>query len=88
MRYVYKTKVSRFVQFAVNVMGSSMSIADEDKIALDGIARLEDWFKSIGLPVRLSEVNINGDRIDDMVKQCLDGAVGKPSLNRALSCMW
>ena len=76
MRYVYKTKVSRFVQFAVNVMGSSMSIADEDKIALDGIARLEEWFKSIGLPVRLSEVNINGDRIDDMVKQCLDGGRG------------
>ncbi len=30
----------------------------------------------MGLPTRLSEVNIKGDRIGEMVKQCLDGGRG------------
>lgn len=73
MKYVYKANTARFVQFAVNVMGSRMSIAEEEKIALDGIARLEDWFRSIGLPVRLGEANINGDRIDEMTEKLFEG---------------
>ena len=82
MKYVYKANVPRFVQFAVNVMGSSMSIADQEKTALDGIARLEAWFKGIGLPVRLSDANIKGDKIDVMVGKMFEGRTAAGGLKK------
>ncbi len=73
MKYVYHYNKPRFVQFAVNVMGCSTSIAEQDKTALAGITKLEQWFKSMDLPIRLNEMNINGDRIDELVAHCFDG---------------
>jgi len=73
MKYVYKENIPRFVQFAVNVMGSRMSIADQEKTALDGIARLEAWFKSMGLPTSFSDAKIPTDKIETMAKHVLEG---------------
>lgn len=73
MKYVYTANKPRFVQFAVNVMGSSMSIADTDKICLDGIARLENWFRSMGLPVCFKDAGIPTDRIEEMATHVLEG---------------
>ena len=54
-RYVYKNCLPRFVRFAVNVMGVEPAATDEDT-ALRGIAAMEDFFRSIGMPVTIQEL--------------------------------
>lgn len=69
MKYVYKRNVQRFVQFAVRVFGVDLAFDDPEAIALEGIRRLEDFYRSVGLPVRLSEVGIDGSRISEMAEK-------------------
>lgn len=69
MRYVYKANVNMFVQFAVNVMGVESSFRDLDAIVLDGINKLEEFFISMGLPVRLKELGIDETNFEVMAKK-------------------
>ena len=55
-RYVYKDCLHRFVKFAKNVMG--VEGKDDEDTALKGIAALEDFFRSIGMPVTMKELGI------------------------------
>ena len=54
-RYVYKNNLHRFVKFAINVMGVNPGASDEET-ALLGIAAMEDFFRSIGMPVTIREL--------------------------------
>ncbi len=69
MKYVYKHDVARFVQFAVRVWDVDQRFGDPERTALEGIARMEAFFKSIGLPTRLSEIGINESHFDEMVRK-------------------
>lgn len=40
--------------------------------------RLENFYKDIGLPTRLNEVNIPNDRFEEMAEKCVDRG---PSVN-------
>jgi len=66
MKYTYKNDIDRFVQFAVRVMNVENDYFEKEKTALAGIAAFEEFLKSIGLPVRLSEIDIKSDRFDEM----------------------
>ena len=57
-RYVLKTDVARFAQFAVNVMGCTMDYHDAEKTAYEGIETLESFFRSIGMPVSIKELGL------------------------------
>lgn len=69
MRYVYKTNLNMFVQFAVNVMGVEASFREPEAIALEGIDRLEEFFVSIGLPITLREMGIDDANFEIMAKK-------------------
>lgn len=71
MKLAYKNDVNRFVQFAVRVWKVEQDFANPKKTALAGIASTEAFFKSIGLPVRLSEAGINDDRYEEMAEKCV-----------------
>lgn len=71
MRFVYRHDVARFAQFATRVWGVECDFRDPERAALEGIARLESFFRSIGLPVRLSELKIGEDRIAEMANKCV-----------------
>ncbi len=58
MKYVYQENINMFVQFARNMWGVEANLRSAEDVALEGISRMENFFKSLGLPVRLSEVNI------------------------------
>jgi len=58
MKYVYKNNLDRFVQFAVRVWNVEMNFDEPERTALEGIERLKKFFKEIGLPVSLKEMNI------------------------------
>ena len=69
MRYILKKDPStlpRFVKFARNVFG--LDDEDENKLAIMGIDALEDFFKSLNIPMTLKELNIDDTYFEDMAK--------------------
>jgi len=79
MRYVYKENINMFVQFAVNVMGVEGSFRDQEAVVLEGIDRLAEFFRKIGLPGTLGELGIGGDRLEEMAKKATGEAFGDES---------
>ncbi len=79
MQYVYKDNVNMFVQFAVNVMGVNGSYRDPDAIVQEGIARLREFFKKMGLPSTLEELGIDESKLELMAKKSTGAAFGKES---------
>lgn len=77
MKYVYKTNISMFVQFAVNVMGVEGSFRDEESIALEGIERLKEFFIKMELPVTLEELGIDDSKLEIMAKKATNFNDGK-----------
>ena len=66
MRYVYGVDVEKFARFANKVFG--IDETDQEKAAIVGIERLKSWYKSIGLPVSLSDLNIPSKDIDKIAE--------------------
>ena len=78
-RYVYRNCLPRFVQFAVNVMGVVPAATDEET-ALLGIASMEHYFRSIGMPVTLSELlgrTVSEEEIQTLAHNCALATGGK-----------
>jgi alcohol dehydrogenase len=71
MKHVYRTDVTRFAQFAVRVWGVPYDFASPERTALEGIRRLQGFFKSIGLPTTLKELGASTDRLEEMAKKAV-----------------
>ncbi|MCB2294043.1 iron-containing alcohol dehydrogenase [Clostridium algoriphilum] len=69
MKYVYKHDINRFVQFAVRVWNVENSFNVPEKTAIEGIKKVEDFFKLIGLPTNLKELGITDDRLEEMASK-------------------
>jgi alcohol dehydrogenase YqhD (iron-dependent ADH family) len=71
-RYVYKTDITRFVQFAVNVLGVSNDFNNPEKTALEGIKAMEDFYRFIGMPisVRGLGVELTDEQIHELAYKC------------------
>lgn len=69
MKYVYKNHLPRFIRFAIRVMDGDSSCNSLDDIVLDAIHRLEQFYKSIDLPTRLSQVGIDDSRLSEMAEK-------------------
>lgn len=74
MKYVYKRNINKFVQFASRVWDIEIDLENPEGTALEGINRLETFFKEIGLPIRLKELNIPDDRFSEMAQKCTAAA--------------
>lgn len=76
-RSVYKSNVSRFVRFAVNVMGVDNDFTAPDATALRGIEALERFYQRIGMPTSIHELigrDVTDVEISEMARKCtLDG---------------
>lgn len=70
-RYVVKNHQKLFQKFAAEVLGLGLT-NDPLKDALMGIDYLENYFKEIGMPTRLSELNIPSIDILAMAKSATD----------------
>lgn len=71
-RYVMNENPMRFAQLAVNVMGLEMDFEAPSATALRGIEAMEQFFKSIGMPAKISElgIDINEQQIDELAHKC------------------
>lgn len=66
MKYVYRHDIPRFVQFSAEVFGVEQDYHNPERTILEGIRRLEDFFRRIGLPTTLQEADIPADRLEEM----------------------
>ena len=77
MKYVYKRDLDRFYQFAIRVFDIDPCFGSKESIALKGIEKLQEFFKSLGLPVTLKDLDISDDKFDKMAdKTMLFGSIG------------
>ena len=69
-RYVMKEDIGRFARFAVNVMGVEMG--DPQQTAVKGIEAMEAFFRSTGMPVSMSDMDIKADDalLDELADRC------------------
>ena len=75
-RFVMPRHVSRFVQFAVNVMGVSNDFAHPEEVALRGIEATERFYRDIHMPTSIPELigrQATDDEIAVMVRKCSRG---------------
>ena len=56
LTYVLPHNPMRLAQFAVRVFGCEMDFAAPERTAREGIRRLRDFFRSLGMPVTLAEI--------------------------------
>jgi len=77
MKYVCKENMGMFVQFAVNVMGVDGSFREPEAIVADGIAKLEAFYRKLGLGLTLRELGIGEDAFEDMAKKATGAYFGE-----------
>ena len=84
-RYVLDDCLPRFKQFATNVWNVEDS-GDCREVALEGIARTEGFFKSIGMPISLNDFGfeITDEVIDELADKCEKAVGGKVGAAKVL----
>jgi alcohol dehydrogenase YqhD (iron-dependent ADH family) len=70
MQYVYRHDVQRFAQFASRVWDVEYNFFNPEETALKGIEMLKEFFSYIGLPVSLTEADIDDSRFEEMADKC------------------
>ena len=78
MQYVMDHDVMRFAKFAVNVFGCEMDYAHPELTAKAGIARLREFFRSIGMPTTFAEIGAKEEDIPAMVAHRAEKPNGFP----------
>lgn len=73
IKYVYKENIDKFIQFAHRVFDIDFAYNEKERIITEMIKRLENWYKSLDLPIRLSEVEIDSSDFKKMAEKCLVG---------------
>lgn len=76
MRYVYQEDIDRFVQYALRVWDIDLPLNDKELIVHCAIHRLEEFYRSIGMPVCLQDVEIGAEAIPEMAQKALLGSRG------------
>ena len=85
-RYVYKECMPRFVRYAIKVMGVKDEGQGDEQIALEGIAKMEEFYRSIGMPTNMRELGITPteEQILEMARSCREACGGKQGSAKVL----
>lgn len=71
MRYTFKRNLNRFIQFAVKVWDVEYDFENPEATAWEGIRRLEDFYRRLGMPLTLRELNVPDDRLAEMADKIM-----------------
>lgn len=63
-RYIMPYGLDKFKRYAVNVWNVNPEGKTDDEIAKEGLARMENWMKRIGLVMNISELGVTEDMLD------------------------
>jgi hypothetical protein len=73
MKYVYRHDLNRFARYAVNVWNVEADFFNLEKTALEGINRLEKYYKEdLKLPITLKELKVPDDRFEEMAEKATE----------------
>ena len=75
-RYMMPRHTSRFVQFAVNIMGVENDFSSPEQTAEKGIRAMERFYMEIGMPINIKELlgrEITDEEIELMADKCSRG---------------
>ncbi len=67
MKHLYKHRLERYVQFADRILAMEVDGKESDAVAQAAIDQFDSFLRGIGVPTRLSDVQIHEDEIDAMV---------------------
>ena len=73
MRFTYEKDMDRFVQLAVRVFDIDPTDKPKEQIINELFDKLEDFYKSIGLPIRLREINIKEHDLPELARKAMVG---------------
>ncbi|MDO5378597.1 MAG: iron-containing alcohol dehydrogenase [Clostridia bacterium] len=76
MKTVYRHDVARFVQFATRVWGVETAGKSDEQVALEGIAAMQAFFVSLGMPATLAEVGGREEDIPALAANVVGGKTG------------
>jgi alcohol dehydrogenase YqhD (iron-dependent ADH family) len=77
MRYNIREDTARFARFAAKVWGVDGAFYDLEQAALEGIFRMKNFFRSIGVPVTFADASLDTSRISEMAKRAVKfGPIG------------
>ncbi|MCD8011702.1 MAG: iron-containing alcohol dehydrogenase [Lachnospiraceae bacterium] len=70
-RYVYREHPERFARFAVQIFGLEDN-GDPNALALAGIEKMEEFYRSVGMPTSLKELGVESTdaQIREMAEKC------------------
>ncbi|GHV51362.1 NADH-dependent alcohol dehydrogenase [Spirochaetia bacterium] len=75
--YNIKEDTPRLARFAAKVWGVDGAFYDYEQAALEGVFRLKNFFRSIGLPVSFADAKLDAGRIPEMAKRAVKfGPIG------------
>ncbi len=66
-KYILPYGTAKFARFAVNVWGVNPEGKTEEKIAKEGLKRMEKWMRGIGLVMNITELGATEDMLDEIV---------------------
>ena len=85
IRYCCNEGVHRFVQFFRRVFDVDYALDQDELVIHEGLKRLEAYYRSLGLPVRLSDAGIGGDRLREMADKCAASRGGATGVYKKLN---
>jgi alcohol dehydrogenase YqhD (iron-dependent ADH family) len=69
--YNIKEDTPRLARFAAKVWGVDGAFYDYEQAALEGVFRLKNFFRSIGLPVSFADAKLDAGRIGELSKRAV-----------------
>lgn len=74
--------IQKFVRFAVNVWNVSPAGKTDKQVAKEGLTAMEAWMQELGLAMKLSEIGVTSEMLDDIVNGTLIMEGGYKVLSR------
>lgn len=70
-RYILPYGLQKFKRYAVNVWGVNPVGKEDRAVAEEGLSKMEEWMKGLGLVMNLTELGATGDMVDGITKSTL-----------------
>lgn len=67
-RYIMPYGVRKFARSAVNVWGVDPAGKSDEQVADEGLGKMEEWMRSIGLVMRISELGATEENLPDIAR--------------------
>ncbi|MDR1251025.1 MAG: iron-containing alcohol dehydrogenase [Treponema sp.] len=71
IRYNIKEDTPRFARFAAKVWGVDGAFYNFEQAALEGVFRMENFFRSIGLPIKFADAKLDPGKISEMAQRAV-----------------